>query len=188
MSSNILSREVDVSKYAAIFAGAQKNMAPAGVTVVIVRKDLAGHATDGIPVMMDYGTLIKGDSMYNTPPCWCIYMLGLTLQWVKKQGGVKAMEQAKKERSGILYDFVDNSKLYSNPVRVEDRSGMNVTFVTGDADLDKKFVKEAEAVGLVNLGGHRSVGGMRASMYNAMPIEGAKALVEFMKEFEKNNV
>jgi phosphoserine aminotransferase len=188
MSSNILSRPVDVSRYGVIFAGAQKNMAPAGVTVVVIRKDLAGNALDGTPVMLDYGTMIKGDSMYNTPPCWCIYMLGLTLKWVTKQGGIAAMEQLKKERSSLVYDYIDNSKLFGNPVRRDDRSGMNLVFVTGNADLDKKFIKEAAGKDLVNLAGHRSVGGMRASMYNAMPVEGAKALVEFMKEFERTNV
>jgi phosphoserine aminotransferase len=185
MSSNMLTREVDVSRYAVIYAGAQKNMAPAGVTLVIVRKDLAGKALPYTPAMLDYATLIKGDSMHNTPPCWSIYLMGLVAKWVKDNGGIAGMEQLKRERSELLYDFLDNSDLFSNPVNPKDRSYMNIPFVTGDPETDKKFVKEAEAKGLVNLAGHRKVGGMRASMYNAMPVEGAKALVEFMKDFER---
>jgi phosphoserine aminotransferase len=188
MSSNIMSRAVDVGKYGVIFAGAQKNMAPAGVTVVIVRKDLSGHALPGTPVVFDYATMIEKDSMYNTPPCWCVYILGKVLKWVKANGGVSGMEELKMIRSGMVYDYLDNSKLFKAAARREARSGMNVTFVTGNADLDKQFAAEASEKGLVNLSGHRSVGGMRASMYNAMPIEGAKALVEFMKEFERANV
>jgi phosphoserine aminotransferase len=188
MSSNILTKNIDFSKYDVVFAGAQKNMAPAGVTCVIVNKAAAGHALDGTPVMLDYGTMVKSDSMHNTPPCWSIYILGEVLKWVKEQGGIAGMEQLKKARAGLLYDFIDNSRLFRSPVNPADRSPMNVVFVTGDAELDKKFVKEAESKGLVNIAGHRSVGGMRASMYNAMPIEGAKTLVEFMKEFEKANV
>jgi len=187
MSSNILTQPVNVAQYGVIFAGAQKNMAPAGVTVVIIRKDLVGKSFECTPTMLDYAAMIKGDSMYNTPPCWCIYMLGLTLKWVKEQGGIDAMVQLKTERSNLLYDFLDNSRMFKNPVEFGDRSFMNVTFVTGNKDLDTQFVKEAEQQGLVNLGGHRKVGGMRASMYNAMPIEGAKALVDFMKKFEKAN-
>jgi phosphoserine aminotransferase len=185
MSSNILTREVDVSRYAVIYAGAQKNMAPAGVTLVIVRKDIAGKALPYTPAMLDYETLIKGDSMHNTPPCWSIYMMGLVAKWVQAKGGISGMEQLKRERADLLYDYLDNSDLFSNPVNPKDRSYMNIPFVTGDTETDKQFVKAAEAQGLINLAGHRKVGGMRASMYNAMPIEGAQALVEFMKDFER---
>jgi phosphoserine aminotransferase len=183
MSSNILTREVDFDRHAVVFAGAQKNMAPAGVTVVIVRKDLP-KALDGTPVMLDYQTMIKSDSMHNTPPCWSIYILGLTLKWMIRNGGIEGMAQLKQQRSSLVYDFIDNSDLFSGTVRRSDRSGMNITFTTGDESLDRKFVSDAESAGLVNLAGHRSVGGMRASMYNAMPIEGAAALVAFMKRFE----
>lgn len=184
MSSNILTKPVDVSKFGIIFAGAQKNMAPAGVTVSIVKKDLAGHELPYTPVMLSYATMIKGDSMYNTPPCYSIYILGLTLKWLKKLGGIEAMEKIKRERASILYNYLDESKLFVSPVRPEDRSDMNVPFVTGDKELDAEFVKEAAAAGFVNIAGHRSVGGMRASIYNAMPIEGVQKLVEFMKGFE----
>jgi phosphoserine aminotransferase len=187
MSSNILSRPVDVSKYGVIFAGAQKNMAPAGLTVVIVRNDLLGGEFPYTPVMMSYATMANKDSMHNTPPCYNIYILGLVLKWIQKQGGVEAMEQIKNTRSAILYDFLYNSKLFKSPVVPEDRSGMNVVFVTGDKELDAKFVSEATKAGFVNLAGHRSVGGMRASIYNAMPVEGVSKLVEFMKDFERKN-
>lgn len=184
MSSEILSHPVDISKYGIAYAGAQKNMAPAGVTVVIIDKTLAGHELPFTPLMMSYQTMINKDSMYNTPPCWCIYMLGLTLDWLQEQGGVVGMEAIKHEKAKMVYDVIDNSKLYKGCARMDSRSDMNVTFRTGDADLDALFAKEAQAKGLMNLKGHRVAGGMRASLYNAQPIEGVKALVEFMKDFE----
>lgn len=184
MSSEILSHPVDISKYGIAYAGAQKNMAPAGVTVVIIDKSLAGHELPFTPLMMSYETMINKDSMYNTPPCWCIYMLGLTLDWLQEQGGVSGMEAIKHEKAKMVYDIIDNSKLYKGCARMDSRSDMNVTFRTGDADLDALFAKEAQAKGLMNLKGHRVAGGMRASLYNAQPMEGVKALVEFMKDFE----
>ena len=184
MSSDILSRPVDVSKYGIVYAGAQKNMAPAGVTVVIIDKSLAGREMPITPLMLSYKTMIEKDSMYNTPPCWCIYMLGLTLDWLQEQGGVAGMEQIKHEKAKMIYDILDSSKLYKPHARVDSRSEMNITFRTGDADLDAQFAKEAQARGLMNLKGHRSVGGIRASLYNAQPMEGVKALAEYMKEFE----
>lgn len=187
MSSNILSSQVDVSKYGIIFAGAQKNMAPAGVTVVIMKKDLAGKEFDYTPAMLSYATMIKGDSMYNTPPCYSIYMLGLVAKWIEKQGGLEAMERLKSERSSLLYNYLDESSLFKCPVEKEARSGMNAIFSTGDAELDSGFVSEAAKAGFINLAGHRSVGGMRASIYNAMPLDGVKGLVEFMKSFELKN-
>ena len=184
MSSDILSREVNVSDYGLIYAGAQKNMAPAGLTVVIMDKSLAGRELPYTPTMLSYKTMLKSLSMYNTPPCWCIYMLGLTLDWVEAQGGVKAMEELRKARSGMIYEFLDESRLFKPHAKEGSRSGMNVTFRTGDEELDAQFIKGAAARGLLNLKGHKVAGGMRASMYNAMPIEGAKALLEYMKEFE----
>ena len=185
MSSDILTRYVDWEKYALVFAGAQKNMAPAGVTTVFVNKDYVGSALPITPVMLDYAAMIKGDSMHNTPPCWCIYMMGLILKWVEKMGGIEAMEERKRIRSKLLYDVIDASSLYKGCAEKEARSFMNVTFVTGDADLDKRFIAGAKEVGIENVNGHRSVGGMRASIYNAMPIEGVKALADYMVEFEK---
>jgi len=187
MSSNILSRPVDVSQYGVIFAGAQKNMAPAGLTVVVIDKSLAGHEMPMTPLMMGYKLMIDKDSMYNTPPCWNIYMLGLVLDWVKEQGGIPAMAARKKARAAKVYEVLDNSSLYKAAAERDSRSEMNITFRTGDADLDARFAKEATAKGLLNLKGHRLVGGMRASCYNAMPDEGVDALVEFMKDFEVNN-
>ncbi len=184
MSSEILSRQIDVSRYGLILAGAQKNMAPAGVTVVIIDKTLAGHEMPVTPLIMSYKTMIDKDSMYNTPPCWCIYMLGLTLDWLAEQGGVAGMEAIKHEKASIIYDIIDNSRLYKPCARTGSRSDMNVTFRTGDADLDALFAKEGQARGLMNLKGHRSVGGIRASLYNAQPMEGVKALAAYMKEFE----
>ena len=184
MSSDILSRRVDVSRYGIILAGAQKNMAPAGVTVVIIDKSLAGREMPITPLMLSYRTMIDKDSMYNTPPCWCIYMLGLTLDWLESQGGVAGMEAIKKEKAAMIYDILDNSKLYKPHARRDSRSDMNITFRTGDADLDALFAKEGQARGLLNLKGHRSVGGIRASLYNAQPMEGVKALADYMKEFE----
>ena len=192
MSSMICSEPVDVSKYGVIYFGVQKNIAPAGMAVAIVREDLLGKSAKGltpeqIPTMMNYTTLLAKDSMYNTPPCWCIYICKLVLEWIKALGGLEAMEKRNREKAKLLYDFLDNSKLFHGTVVPEDRSLMNVPFVTGNADLDAKFVKEAEAAGLVNLKGHRTVGGMRASIYNAMPLEGVQALVTFMQKFEEEN-
>ena len=187
MSSDILSMPVDVSKYGIIYAGAQKNMAPAGLTVVIIREDLAGHELPYTPLMMNYKTMIDKDSMYNTPPCWCIYMLGLTLDWVLEQGGLEGMEKLKKLRSGMLYDTLDNSRLFRCHAEKASRSGMNVTFRTGNDELDAKFVQEATQAGFVNLKGHRKVGGMRASIYNAMPVEGVEKLCDFIRDFDKKN-
>ena len=187
MSSDILSRKVDVSKFGLIYAGAQKNMAPAGLTVVIVDKRLAGRELPITPKILSYKTMIETGSMLNTPPCWCIYMLDLTLDWVIKEGGVKAMDERKRERAGMLYDFLDNSKLLHPHAKPGSRSYMNVTFRTDSPELDAAFVKGAAERGLLNLKGHKIAGGMRASVYNAMPVEGAKALVEYMKEFEVRN-
>ena len=184
MSSDILSRPVDVAKFGLIYAGAQKNMAPAGLTVVILDKSLAGREMPITPSVMSYKTLIKADSMLNTPPCWCIYMLGLTLDWLASQGGVAGMEQIKRERAGRVYAYLDESRLFKAHARADSRSDMNVTFRTGDPELDAEFVKGAAARGLLNLKGHKVAGGMRASLYNAMPMEGVTALIEYMKEFE----
>ena len=187
-SSCILSRPIDVSKFGILYAGAQKNMAPAGVTVVIIREDLIGKTMDKTPTMFDYAAHAEAGSMYNTPPCWSIYMMKLVLEWIKNDvGGLDKMLERNEKKAALLYDFLDNSKLFKSPVAKEDRSLMNVPFVTGDADLDAKFVKEAAAAGLVNIKGHRSVGGMRASIYNAMPYEGVEKLVAFMAQFEKEN-
>lgn len=187
LSSCILSEEFDVSKYGLIFAGAQKNMGPAGLTVVIIRDDLLGYSMDITPTMFQYDIHVKNGSMYNTPPTYAIYVCKLMLEWVKSMGGVKAMAKRNYEKADKLYGFLDNSKLFKPTVMGEDRSIMNVPFVTGNADLDAKFVKEATAAGLVNLKGHRSVGGMRASIYNAIDINGVNALVDFMAKFEKEN-
>ena len=188
MSSDILSREVDVSKFGLIYAGAQKNMAPAGLTVVIVDKRLAGRELPYTPKILSYKTMIETGSMLNTPPCWCIYMLDLTLDWVLAQGGVKAMDACRRERAGLLYDFLDESRLFKAHALPGSRSFMNVTFRTGDADTDAAFVKGAAERGLLNLKGHKIAGGMRASVYNAMPVEGVQALVNYMKEFEVRHV
>lgn len=184
MSSNILSEVYDVSKFGLIFAGAQKNMGPAGVTIVIIRDDLIGKAGDDVPTMMNYKTHADKGSMFNTPPTFPIYVCGLVFDWIKSLGGVPGIQKMNEEKAGLLYDFLDNSKLFSGTVRKQDRSLMNIPFVTGNADIDAQFIKEAGSKGMVNIKGHRSVGGMRASIYNAMPIEGVKALVGFMKEFE----
>lgn len=184
MSSEILSKPVDVSKFGLIYAGAQKNMAPAGLTVVIVDKALAGREMSICPSVMSYDTLIKKDSMLNTPPCWCIYMLGLMLDWLESVGGVAEMEKIKKQRASLIYDVLDNSRLYIPHAEAASRSDMNVTFRTGSDELDAQFVKGAAERGLLNLKGHRLTGGMRASLYNAMPMEGAQALAEYMKQFE----
>ena len=187
MSSDILSRPVDVSKYGLIYAGAQKNMAPAGLTVVIIKESLAGHELPITPTILNYQTMIEKDSMYNTPPCWNIYMLGLALDWIDEQGGLEGMEKLRTLRSEMLYDVLDSSRLFRCHAEKGSRSGMNVTFRTGSEELDAKFVQEATAAGFVNLKGHRKVGGMRASIYNAMPVEGVEKLCDFIKAFDKNN-
>ena len=187
MSSCIISEPVDVTKFGVIYAGAQKNMAPAGLTVVIVREDLLGKARPETPVMLDWKTMADNDSMYNTPPCYAIYMAKLVYEWILDMGGLDAMKEYNVKKAAILYDYLDNQNYYIAPVEKEYRSMMNVTFVTGDEALDKKFAKEADAAGIKNIKGHRSVGGMRASIYNAMPIEGVEALVKFMDDFAKNN-
>ena len=187
MSSNILSEVYDVSKFGLIFAGAQKNMGPAGVTVVIIREDLVNDAHPEVPTLLQYKIHAENRSMYNTPPCYAIYICGLVFKWLKKLGGVPAMQKINEEKAKILYDYLDDSSMFKGTVAKKDRSLMNIPFVTGDKDLDAKFIKEAAERGFVNLKGHRSVGGMRASIYNAMPTEGVKALVEFMKDFEMKN-
>ncbi len=184
MSSEILSRPVDVSRYGLIFAGAQKNMAPAGLTVVIIDKALAGHERPITPLMLSYQRMIDKDSMYNTPPCYNIYMLGLMLDWLETQGGVAGMEKIKHQRAAMVYDYLAESRLFRPCAQSGSRSDMNVTFRTGDKDLDAEFVKFSLEHGLRNLKGHRAAGGMRASLYNAMPMEGVEKLVEVMKRFE----
>ena len=187
VSSCFLSEPVDVSKYAIIWGGVQKNVGPAGMAIAIVREDLIGDALPGTPTMLKYSTYAESGSLYNTPPCYTIYICGKVFKWLKKQGGLAAMKEKNEKKAAILYDFLDNSKLFKGTVRKEDRSLMNVPFVTGDKDLDAEFVKAAEKEGLVSLKGHRSVGGMRASIYNAMPIEGVEKLVAFMKDFEEKH-
>ena len=184
MSSDILTRPVDVSKYGLIFAGAQKNMAPAGLTVVVIDRRLAGRELPITPEIMSYQTMIEKDSMLNTPPCWCIYMLDLVLDWLAEQGGVPAMERRKHERAQRLYDYLDESGLFIAHARPDSRSEMNVTFRTPSEELDAEFVKGAASRGLLNVKGHRITGGMRASLYNAMPMEGVEALLAYMKDFE----
>lgn len=184
MSSDILTQAVDVSQYGLIFAGAQKNMAPAGLTVAIVEKALMGKALPITPKVMDYKVMIEKDSMLNTPPCWCIYMLGLNLKWLEDQGGIPEMEWRKKQRSSVLYEFLDNSKVFHAHATPSARSDMNVTFRTDCEELDAEFVHGAAKRGLIGVKGHRLTGGMRASIYNAMPMEGVTALVNYMKEFE----
>ena len=187
-SSCILSEPMDVSKFGLIFAGAQKNMGPAGVTVVIIREDLIAEVPETVPTMLSYKIHADNGSMYNTPPCYSIYMVKLVLEWLKNDiGGVEKMHEINKAKAAKLYDFLDNSKLFKGTVEKDSRSLMNVPFVTGDKDLDAKFVAEAAKAGLVNLKGHRTVGGMRASIYNAMPMEGVDALIDFMKKFEAEN-
>ncbi len=188
ISSMVMSEELDVSKFGLLFAGAQKNLGPAGVTLVIVREDLIGETFDFTPTMFKYDIHVENGSMYNTPPTYGIYMLKLVLEWIKDMGGVAAIQKVNEEKAKILYDFLDSSKLFKGTVVPEDRSLMNIPFVTGNEELDAKFVKEAKAAGFVNLKGHRTVGGMRASIYNAMPKEGVVALVEFMKKFEAENL
>ena len=188
MSSDILSRPVDVSKYGVIFAGAQKNMAPAGLTVVIIKEELAGHELPFTPLMMNYKTMIDKDSMYNTPPCWCIYMTGLVLKYLENDiGGLANMQKINEAKAKVLYDYLDGQDFFTNPVEHRYRSTMNVTFTSPNPDMDKKFCAEAAEAGFVNLKGHRLVGGMRASIYNAMPAEGVDKLVDFMEKFRKEN-
>ena len=188
VSSCFLSEPVDVSRYGVIYGGVQKNIGPAGVVIAIIREDLiTDDVLPGTPTMLKYKTHSDNGSMYNTPPAYGIYICGKVFKWLKKQGGLAVMKERNEEKAKILYDFLDNSKMFHGTVEKADRSLMNVPFVTGDKDLDAKFVKEAEAAGFVNLKGHRSVGGMRASIYNAMPKAGVEALVAFMAEFEQNN-
>ena len=188
VSSCFLSEPVDVSKYAIIYGGVQKNVGPAGVVIAIVREDLiTDDVLPGTPTMLKYKTQADNDSLYNTPPCYGIYICGKVFKWIKNMGGLEVMKQKNEEKAKVLYDFLDASTMFKGTVAPEDRSLMNVPFVTGDADLDAKFVKEAKAAGFENLKGHRSVGGMRASIYNAMPKEGVEKLVEFMKAFEEAN-
>ncbi|MDY4079497.1 MAG: 3-phosphoserine/phosphohydroxythreonine transaminase [Clostridium sp.] len=188
MSSDILSQPVDVSKYGMIYFGVQKNVGPAGVVVCIIREDLITEdVLPGTPTMLTYKTHADANSLYNTPPCYGIYICGKVFKWLKKQGGLEAMKAKNEKKAKILYDYLDQSEMFKGTVVKEDRSLMNVPFVTGDKDLDAKFVKEATEAGFVNIKGHRTVGGMRASIYNAMPIEGVEKLVEFMKKFETEN-
>jgi len=188
VSSCFLSEPMDVEKYGIIYGGAQKNIGPAGVVIAIIREDLITEdVLPGTPTMLTYKIHADAESLYNTPNCYGIYMCGKVFQWLKKQGGLKAMKEHNEKKAKILYDFLDESVMFKGTVEPASRSLMNVPFVTGDKDLDAKFIKEAQAAGFVNLKGHRSVGGMRASIYNAMPIEGVEALVAFMKKFEKEN-
>jgi len=187
MSSTILSRPVDVSKYGVIYAGAQKNIGPSGLAVVIIREDLIGHAGDKVPAMLNYQIHVENESMYNTPPTYAWYIAGLVFEWVKRKGGLNAMAQINERKASKLYAAIDASAFYSNPVEVKSRSWMNVPFTLSNPDLDSVFLTEAKSHGLVTLKGHRSVGGMRASIYNAMPEEGVDALIDFMGDFEKRN-
>ena len=187
MSSCIISEPVDVSRFGVIYAGAQKNMAPAGLTLVIVREDLLEYAEEKMPTMLEWKTMAENDSMYNTPPCYAIYMAKLVYEWILGMGGLDEMKKRNEAKAAVLYDYLDSQDYYIAPVKEGSRSMMNVTFVTGDADLDKKFASEAGKAGLKNLKGHRSVGGMRASIYNAMPHAGVEALVAFMKKFAEEN-
>lgn len=187
ISSCILSEKLDVTKFGMLYAGAQKNIGPAGLTVVIIRKDLVGNARDITPIMLNYETHAKNGSMYNTPPTYSIYICKLVLEWLKSIGGVDAIEKINKEKAKILYDYLDSSDFFRGTVVKEDRSLMNVPFLSPSDELNKKFIAESKDAGFVNLAGHRTVGGMRASIYNAMPIEGVEKLVEFMKKFENAN-
>lgn len=190
VSSCFLSEPIDVTKYGVIYGGVQKNVGPAGVVIAIIREDLIPEKpyVENTPTMLQYKTHADNNSLYNTPPCYGIYICGKVFKWIKKMGGLEAMKAHNEKKAAILYDFLDQSKLFNGTVEKKDRSLMNVPFVTGDADLDAKFVKEAKAAGFENLKGHRTVGGMRASIYNAMPIEGVEKLVEFMKKFEAENL
>ena len=187
ISSFVLSEPLDISKFGLVYAGAQKNMGPAGLTVVIVREDLIGHAREFTPTMFDYKIHAENTSMYNTPPCYSIYICKLVLEWLEALGGVEKMAEINLKKAAILYDYLDASSMFSGTVEKEFRSLMNIPFVTGVEALDKNFCKQAEVLGFMNIKGHRSVGGMRASIYNAMPVEGVEALVAFMKKFETEN-
>ncbi|MBR4204557.1 MAG: 3-phosphoserine/phosphohydroxythreonine transaminase [Clostridia bacterium] len=187
LSSCILSEPVDVTKFGVIYAGAQKNMAPAGLTVAIIREDLLGWTNPATPSMLDWKLMADNGSMYNTPPCYAIYMAGLVYEWLLSIGGLEEMKKRNQKKAALLYDYLDHQDYYIAPVQPKSRSMMNVTFITGIEDLDKKFAKEAAAAGMKNLKGHRSVGGMRASIYNAMPYEGVESLVAFMKDFAEKN-
>lgn len=187
MSSTILSREIDVSKFGVIYAGSQKNIGPAGLTLVIIREDLIGNAMTGMPVMLDYKTHADNDSMYNTPPTYSWYLAGLVFKWLKDNGGINAMQETNQRKAQKLYTAIDNSSFYSNPIDTKYRSWMNVPFILADDNLDKLFIEKAAANGLTTLKGHRSLGGMRASIYNAMPESGVDALVDFMSDFEKTS-
>lgn len=187
ISSCFLSEPIDVTKFAMLYGGAQKNVAPAGLTICIIREDMLGHAREMTPSMLDYAIQAENDSLYNTPPCYTIYICKLVLEWLKKNGGLEKMKERNEKKAKLLYDFLDNSKMFKGTVVPKDRSLMNVPFVTDSEELNEKFVKEATEAGLVNIKGHRSVGGMRASIYNAMPYEGVEALVKFMGDFEKAN-
>ncbi len=184
ISSGIMSEAIDVSKFGMLWAGAQKNIGPAGLVIVIIREDLLGFAPENTPTMLDYKIMADNKSLYNTPPTYAIYIAGLTFKYLKAMGGVPAMEALNKQKAALLYDCIDQSKLFTAPVATEDRSLMSVVFKTGNPDLDKLFVAEAKERGLVNLAGHRIAGGMRASIYNAMPLDGVKALVQFIEEFD----
>jgi len=186
-SSHFLSRPIDVSKFGLIYAGAQKNAGPAGLTIVLVREDLIGQAAKGTPSVMDYKLQADADSMLNTPATYSLYVAGLVFKWIKQQGGLPAIEKMNVQKAKLLYDYLDQSSFFRNPIAKEDRSRMNVPFTLADAKLDDEFLKGAQARGLVQLKGHRSVGGMRASIYNAMPIEGVRALVDYMREFEQKH-
>jgi phosphoserine aminotransferase len=187
MSSNILSRPVDVSKYGVIYAGAQKNIGPAGLTIVVIRSDLIGHAPPGTPAMLDYKVHADSDSMYNTPPTYALYVAGLVFRWLKGNGGLATMQEVNARKAGLIYEVLDGSAFYTSPVAREDRSVMNIPFRLGSEILEEAFLKQAKSQGMIQLKGHRSVGGMRASIYNAMPLEGVQALVDFMRHFEKLN-
>jgi len=187
MSSDIMSTEIDVRKFGLIYAGAQKNLGPAGLTIVIVRNDLLGKQIENVPTMMMYETHSKAKSLYNTPPCYSIYIAGLVFQWLDDMGGVKAIEKINNEKATLLYDFLDHSNMFKNNVNKKDRSIMNIPFTAPTDELNEKFIAESEKVGLCTLRGHRLIGGMRASIYNAMPLEGVKKLVDFMKKFELEN-
>jgi phosphoserine aminotransferase len=187
MSSHILSRPVDIARYGVIYAGAQKNIGPAGLTIVIVREDLIGQALPGTPAMFDYRIHADNESMYNTPPTYALYVAGLVFRWLKKNGGLAAMQKVNNEKAGLIYDVLDQSSFYSSPVAKDDRSLMNVPFRLKGESLDEEFLKQAKSHGMIQLKGHRSVGGMRASIYNAMPVEGVRALAAFMRDFEKRN-
>ncbi len=187
ISSCFLSEPIDVTKFGMLYGGAQKNVAPAGLVIAIIREDLLGNARDITPTMLNYKIQADAESLYNTPPCYTIYICKLVLEWIKRTGGLEAMKERNEKKAKLLYDYLDESKMFRGTVVKEDRSLMNVPFVTDSEELNAKFVKEATEAGLVNLKGHRTVGGMRASIYNAMPYEGVEKLVNFMKEFEKNN-